>query len=99
MKEPFCFPETEVEFEADIGHRSDQFIAVDKRVTVLLLLRRLPVFENLRGDPKIDLASIHQLAVIILPITFVVHGFPRSFFAAKSVNPCRFACKAIFTSY
>jgi hypothetical protein len=59
LEKTLCFPQALVKLEADVTHRFDHLIPILERVAVFLPLFGLPVFENLRLDPKIDLASIH----------------------------------------
>jgi len=64
-----------MEFKADKTHCFDQFLSIDKRMTILFLLFSFPAFKYLRINPEIDIASIYELSVILAPITFVMHGF------------------------
>jgi hypothetical protein len=54
-----------VEFKSDKTCRFDQAIGIDEWTPVLLGLFCTPFFEDLWLDPKIDLASIYQLFVIL----------------------------------
>lgn len=88
----FGLSKAQVELEANIDHSSNQSVTIKQRPMRVAFLGRFPIFQDLRLNPKIDLASIHQWAVIIFPITFVMHGLPH-FLQKKSVNPCFFLCE------
>ena len=62
-----------MELKTGIKHRLNGFIGIDEGMAVFLMRASLPI--STRLDPKIDLASIYELSVILVPITFVVHGF------------------------
>jgi hypothetical protein len=64
-----------MEFEPNEAHRFDQFLSIDKGMAVLFFFSSHPICKHLRSNPKIDVASIYELSVIVAPITFVMHGF------------------------
>lgn len=74
LEKTFCFPQAESELEAKTAQSLDQFIAVEKRMAIFLYPFRSPFLYCIRVNPQIDLASIHSMFVILLPVAFATHG-------------------------
>jgi hypothetical protein len=85
-----------VELEAHITHGFNEFVSIDKRMSVLLRSIGPPILETFWTDPKIDLATIYQLFVILTPVTFVAHGFTLDVLTLNSVNPWFLTYQEIF---
>jgi len=86
----FSFTETHPKFKADIADCLNKTIAVDKGVAIFFLLTSPPFFDHFRLNPKMDLASIYQLFVILFPITFYAHGFCLDVLSLRSLNSWAF---------
>ena len=82
-----------MKLKADKTHRLDEFSSIDKRVAVLSCFLGNPITSRL--DPKIDLATIYQLLVILIPVTFVAHGFAPKVWSPSSLNPWFFIYQEI----
>ena len=61
-----------MKLKTDITHRLDECITIDKGVSIFLALLDLSRFKDVRSNPKMDLASINELSVILAPVTFVM---------------------------
>ena len=59
-------------------------------MAIFLTPWRKPVLEGFWANPKMNLASIYQLLVIMCPFTFVAHEFLSSVSSSSSLNPCFF---------
>ena len=85
-EESLRLSKTKVKLEAQVVEHLDQLVAINERTAVFLALLRLPIFECFGAYPKMELASIHELFVIMLPVTFVAHEFSSKVWSPSSLN-------------